>query len=975
MNRKPRDEPTFAPRQPAWRAAARALTVVAGGISLALLGAAGRRAARADAALIRRGQETYFGLVQNAPFGVYVVDSQFRLAQVSKGAQKAFANATPFIGRDFAEVMRILWPEPLASGFIARFAHTLASGEAYAEHDLIERRRDIEAQEAYDWRIERVTLPDGGFGVVCYFYDASEREQAQERLRAVGERLQLSLDAADMGCWDWNVESDAIAWDERTREMFGVNAGVAVDFDTFEACLHADDRDNNRRLTERALGSGDYENEFRVEHGDGATRWLASCGRVMRDGAGRPMRMIGVVADITVQKQADDARRRSAARDAFRVALDDALRPLAAADAIREAAARVLGTALGAERVHYGEVEPDDAHVVVARGYAHKLPSVTGRHRLADFGTLIGDCRAGLNVRVADVKELERLSAAEQGAYAQLKVRALVTIPLFEQGRFVALLAVHRSRPHAWSDDEMWMIEETAARVWAAAERARAEQRLAASEERFRSLVSIVTDVSWACDPSGRLASHQPAWAAYTGQEWAQQRGFGWVAAIHADDRERLRAAWQRAVESGRYEVEYRLWHAASAGHRLVIARGMPLSDDNGAVREWVGSCNDVHDERRAAEELRSADRRKDEFLATLAHELRSPLAPIANGLHAIDMAGDDAAAVGRARKSMQRQLAHMVHLVDDLLDVSRISHGKIALRRRRVDIVVPLLQAVETARPAIDAAGHSLQLDLPDRPTWVDADETRLSQVFANLLHNAAKFTGADGRIGLSVHLEAGAVRVAVDDSGAGIPPDMLDRVFDMFSQADASAEKAHGGLGIGLALSRALVELHGGTIVAASDGPGRGSRFEVSLPLAEAPVEAAAAAEPLRPAAGRASRQILVVDDNADSAATLSLMLELTGHQVRTASGGLEALAAAAERMPELVLLDIGMPGMNGYETAQRLRLLPGGSELTLIAQTGWGQDGDRARARDAGFDGHLVKPIDLSLLHALLDGAPPR
>lgn len=374
--------------------------------------------------------------------------------------------------------------------------------------------------------------------------------------------------------------------------------------------------------------------------------------------------------------------------------------------------------------------------------------------------------------------------------------------------------------------------------------------------------------------------------------------------------------------------------------------------------------------ERRAAEAaLKDADRRKDEFLATLAHELRNPLAPLRNGLHLLRSAGSDPHSVERVRTLMERQVHHMVRLVDDLMEVSRITRGKIDLRKERVDLAAVVQSAVETSTPLIESSGHRLTVVFPGEPLQLEADPVRLAQVVTNLLNNAAKYTGRGGEISLSVsRLESRAV-VSIRDSGIGIPPGMISRIFDMFTQVDGADGRCNGGLGIGLTLAKHLVTLHGGSIEARSEGLQRGSEFVVSLPLAMQPESLAEAPGHSSPDDSLATLRILVVDDHRDAAESLTLLLRCLGADVRTTDNGADALRLIEDYSPAVALLDIGMPGMNGFEVARRARRERAGRDAVLIALTGWGQEGDRRRSREAGFDHHLVKPVDLAALQALL------
>ncbi len=370
----------------------------------------------------------------------------------------------------------------------------------------------------------------------------------------------------------------------------------------------------------------------------------------------------------------------------------------------------------------------------------------------------------------------------------------------------------------------------------------------------------------------------------------------------------------------------------------------------------------------RLVEELRDTDRRKDQFLATLAHELRNPLAPLRNGLQVMKLARNNGEAVEQARAMMERQLGQMVRLIDDLLDVSRISRGRITLKKERVELAKVVQSAVETSRPLIEASGHDLTIHVPPQPIYVDADVTRLAQVFANLLNNAAKFTDRGGRITLTVEQEGSDAVVSVRDTGVGIPAPMLPKVFDMFTQVDRSLERAQGGLGIGLSLVKGLVDLHGGSVEARSEGYGMGSEFVVRLPVVlslhdEQPRDDAEEVGPV------ARRRVLVVDDNRDAAASLAMMLKLMGSEVRTAHDGLEAVEAAAAFRPDVVLLDIGMPKLNGYDACRRIREKAWGKSAVVVALTGWGQEEDKRRSQEAGFNGHLVKPVEPAALEKLL------
>ena len=434
-----------------------------------------------------------------------------------------------------------------------------------------------------------------------------------------------------------------------------------------------------------------------------------------------------------------------------------------------------------------------------------------------------------------------------------------------------------------------------------------------------------------------------------------------------------------KILEDGHGEIEIRFRHFKTGAARWMAYKVSALTDSNNKPIGFATVSQDVTERKRLtdnlatlAADLSETDRRKNEFLATLAHELRSPLAPMSNMLEVVKRAEGDQQLIKRAHDTIERQLDQMVRLVDDLLDLSRITHDRLELRRSEVELSEVIQQAVEVARPLIDAAGHNLTIDLPDEPIYLNADRTRLAQVFGNLLNNSCKYTKPNGTISVSAKRLDSEVVVTVRDNGAGIPQDKLDRIFEMFMQVDRTAERSQSGLGIGLTLVKRLTEMHGGSIEAKSGGAGEGSEFIVRLPIVSQPTFAA---QPAPSSAVETQRRILIVDDNRDSADSLAMLLELTGNKTYMAHDGIAAVEAIEKHRPEFVLLDIGLPKLDGYEVCRRVREQPWGKNIVVIALTGWGQDEDRRRSEEAGFNGHLVKPVDydklLDLLSTLTNG----
>jgi PAS domain S-box-containing protein len=413
-------------------------------------------------------------------------------------------------------------------------------------------------------------------------------------------------------------------------------------------------------------------------------------------------------------------------------------------------------------------------------------------------------------------------------------------------------------------------------------------------------------------------------------------------------------------------------------GRRLDVSLTIsPIRDTSGRIVGASKVARDISAQKKAEQALREADRRKDEFLAMLAHELRNPLAPIRNSLTLLEIAGQADPTIERVRGILERQVGHMVRLVDDLMEVSRITRGTIELRRERLNLADAIRSALETSEPLIRRAALDAALELPPQALYVDADPVRLTQIISNLLNNAAKYSDRSRRVVLTARGEDGEAVVSVRDFGVGIPADMLERVFDMFAQVPGQGRGGQGGLGIGLTLVRSLVQMHGGSIAATSEGAGKGSTFTFRLPLVEAP--ARSPARPTRRAARGLSLRVLVVDDNRDAADSMGLVLARAGAEVEVVHDGATALDRVERFHPALVLLDIGMPGMDGYEVARRIRARPALHGIQLVALTGWGQAEDRLRSREAGFDHHLIKPAGIDELCALLpstrDNAGPR
>jgi PAS domain S-box-containing protein len=714
---------------------------------------------------------------------------------------------------------------------------------------------------------------------------------------------------------------------------------------------------------------------FTIEH-ESRGRHYQTHGVPLRDAAGHVYAALAVSQDMTARRQAQALQERLQAwgkRQEFLLQLTDTLRPLAGSAEIQYAACRVLCEHLQAWRTCYMEAHSTGGALfyLVRQDFCSNQGSGTvTRHSVQDFATAMREAFLRGNTFVMhDATSDSRLTPQERAACHAAGLGAWIGVPLLKAGVVVAILSIEQQQPRRWSSDDIALVEEVAERTWAAVDRSRAEEALRQSEERFRLLVQAVSQAVWETDAQGRVIADSPSWRAYTGQTVEEFLDSGWLQVVHPEDRAHVEQHWREAVAAPCHvHVEFRL-RRADGSWSWTSAQAAPVLDDAGRVLKWVGMNIDITHRKLAEEILRQSDRRKDEFLATLAHELRNPLAPLRNAAHLLAAPELQAQQLPWIQRLIERQVGHMARLLDDLLDVARITQGKLTLKVERVALSSIIESALEAARPLIEQKQHTLAISLDEDQQGelvLMADPVRLSQVLSNLLTNAAKYTDAGGRIELSARCCGSELHLSVCDNGIGLLREARTRIFEMFGQLEVGAGRAEGGLGIGLALVRGIVELHGGRVSADSAGPGQGSCFTVQLPLGAPP-------EMLKPdvqlKAAHAGLKVLVADDNEDAAQTLALLLSFAGCETRVVTSGQAAVQEATHWRPDVAALDIGMPDLDGYSVARTLRQQPGGANLVLIALTGWGQDSDRRNAVVAGFDHHMTKPVDVEQLLALI------
>jgi signal transduction histidine kinase len=639
---------------------------------------------------------------------------------------------------------------------------------------------------------------------------------------------------------------------------------------------------------------------------------------------------------------------------------------------------------LGATRALLVELDEPSQQAIMVRESAGEEspgnpgPSASTGHieitslSLQPFSELVNESRRGAATVINDALSDARVSQLYGGWYGPHSVGAAVSVPLFNETRVVALLCVVSAAPRQWTDSDVSLTRSVADIVWPALEKARTERRVTVSEERLSLAHAVAKIGTWDWDPETRQMyfSIECSDILGLGEDGSPLTHQAWQANVDPLQLSAVLGTLEECTSCGSCEIEYRYRHPR-LGQRWIYSRAGLV--EHGGHRHVVGIVLDVTVRRQAEEALKEVNQRKDEFLAMLAHELRNPLAPIRNAAQLLNVHAPGRPEIEWARAVIERQTKHLVRLVDDLLDVSRMVRGQITLQKKRVDLAEIVQTAVETSRPLIRLRKHHLSVHLPERPIRLDADVTRIAQVISNLLNNAAKYTDDGGQIRLEAEQAGDFVAIRVRDTGLGIAPGLLPHVFDLFTQADRTLDRAEGGLGIGLTLVKRLVEMHGGRVEAHSEGLGRGAEFVVWLPVLEAQQDEAPqrAISPLPAASADEGRslRILIVDDNVDAADSIAMLLGMEGHKTRAVNTARAALLAVPEFEPDVVLLDIGLPEMDGYEVARRIRAHNGRHDMRLVAVTGYGQPGDRRRSQAAGFDEHLVKPVEPAVLNEML------
>ena len=809
--------------------------------------------------------------------------------------------------------------------------------------------------------------------------EIADRQRAEEALRESEERYRSLFDAAPMAMFACDRSSVIHHYNLRAVELWGREPVCGVEQHCGSVRLWLPDgtlmpHDKSPIVEVLRTGIPARNVEVIVERPDGSRLPVLVNFSAQKNAQGEITGAITSFIDIA-------ERQLTEWNLAFLASVSQDLVRCHSADEMTRDVAAKISTYLHLSHCAFIEInEAADEAVVSHDWHREVVPGIGGDYRISDFvteelqkATRSGEALVVRDAAAAPGADLEKLSA--------LNIASFVCVPIIADGLWRFALVVCHSATYDWREDEIALLSELARRIWTRLERARAEEALRETKARLQFALDSAQVGDWDLDLTNDTSQRSPRHdQAFGYKDPVAEWGFGrFIQHVHPGDREGVERRFREAVAQEKdWHFECRIIWADGSVH-WIEGHGSIYRTPEGQPTRMLGIVFDITGRRMLeatlvarAEELAQADRSKDEFLAMLAHELRNPLAPLRNAAEILQSVDAHPNEHVQAQRIVARQVENMSRMIDDLLDVSRITEGKIELRREPVTLEAILTAVTSLGRSACAARGQEVTVSMPAEPVFLNGDATRLEQVFNNLLGNACKYSGDGSHIRVTaertVGVEPAAVVVCVRDDGVGIAPELLPRVFELFVQGSRSLDRAHGGLGIGLTLVQRLVKLHGGNVEARSEGLGHGSEFIVRLPiLREAPPP-----PPPPPPTGRETpRRILIVDDNTDAARSLAIVQSRRGHETRTAFTGPEAVTIAGQFLPEVVLLDIGLPGMDGFEVARRLRAMPPLAGAFLVAMSGYGSPEDRALGKAAGFDEYMVKPVDLALLRTWLRG----
>lgn len=919
---------------------------------------------RTEEELSRRERE-FKALVEHSPDIVARLDRELRHLYVSPAIEAVTGiSAQDFIGKTHADLG---FSAEKTAEWEGNLQEIFATGcERVHEFDF---SGPGGVKNYFQSRLIPEFATDGSVeSVLAVTRDVTDFKRSQMALLESEERLRMALEGAKLGLWTYEIDRETMLVSEESKRLFGLEEETSeIELERVIECLHADDRERVRRAMSTAIAQQqDYDIEYRIIWPDSTWRWIAAKGRAYYDEKSRATHMSGVVLDITERKQAEFERDRLLKQLEFEQQLLKAvLQQMPAGALVAEApSGKIILCNTQAEKIWHAPM-PQSQNIEEYQAYLGFHPDKRPYEpqewpmaRALEGGEMVAD------------EEIEIRRGDGEGRIVCVSAKPVRNLA----GQLLAGVLTF------YDITDRKQAERERERLLAQAQQARAAAE--ASEQKYRILAEAIPQMVWTARPDGWLDYCNQRWFDYTGLASEQSEGWGWETVLHPEDLHECVARWREAVATGEaYEIECRIQRGTEAEYRWHLARSLPLRDAQGQIVKWFGTFTDIHERKQVAAErakvlereqaaraqAESASRMKDEFLAIVSHELRTPLNAILGWARLLRSRNFDSTRTQKALEIIERNAQAQTQLIEDLLDISRIIRGKVRLHRQAIDLQVPIEAAMETVRASAQAKQIQLQCEL-DAVGAVSGDSGRLQQIIWNLLSNAVKFTPDGGEVTVRLQQVGSIAQIQVIDTGKGIPPEFLPYVFDRFRQAESNTTRSHGGLGLGLAIVRNLVELHQGNIRADSEGTGRGTTFIVEFALVNEPRDradgniTAASTDPGDASDALSGIKVLIVDDEPDARDFLVAALEEYGAQVTPAASTPEAIALLAQQQPTVLVSDIGMPGEDGYTLIRRVRALPPqqGGDIPAAALTAYAREEDRIRALSAGYQLHVPKPI---------------
>ncbi len=918
--------------------------------------------------------------------GFFTLDRDWRITYIN-GFMQRYGNAPveSMIGRNLWE----LSPELIGTETEANYRRAMAE-RIRIDFEAAGAPTAVSPSDIFDTHI----FPTAE-GLSIFLLDFSRRREAEAALRRSEAFRAGILDAALDAVIMVDAASNVMEWNPAAERIFGYRREEVLGRTIWELIIPPEFREARQQEIQRYLaGGGSPALGSRLQlpamRSNGAS--FPAELTITSIVAGDEMQFAGFLRDITENKRAEQMLRQSESQANFLVALNDQTRRLSDPEQIIAASARLLGEYLEVDRCAYAEVEPDENHFLLTGDYnAPGVQSIVGYYAMSDFGArVLRLMREGLPYVVADVDQ-ELPEEDDLSAYRLTGIQAVICMPLHKEGKFIACMAVHMRTPRRWTESEVEMLRLVAERCWESIERARAIRNLHESERQFRTLADSIPQMAWMAQPDGRIFWYNRRWYDYMGTSEEENPEGNWETAYDPEVMPEVIRRWDISIATGELFDMVIPLRGAHGEFRQFLTRMIPVRDDRGDVVRWFGTNTDITDaqqlqqereqilasERAARTEAERLNRLKDEFLSTVSHELRTPLNAMFGWSELMRMGGLSQEDMQTGLEVIHRNVRIQTQIVEDLLDMSRIISGKLRLDVQRVNLPEIIDASLESVRPAAEAKEIRLQKIVDPLAGPIAGDPSRLQQIIWNLLSNAVKFTPKGGRVQILLERVNSHIEMSVADTGEGIAPEHLPHIFERFHQADSSTTRRHGGLGLGLAISKSLVEMHGGSIRAKSPGLGSGTTFIISLPVVPLSSESGDAGrthpkthrgaeadyEPL----SLAGVLVLVVDDDVDGREIVRRVLHESAATVMIAPSALEALELIAETRPDVIVSDIGMPGMDGYQFIRALRSRPvdQGGNIPALALTAFARSEDRSRAIRAGYQLHLSKPAEPSEL----------